>query len=281
MKIAYGTYAMPTVPLEEALPALAEIGYDGVEICISPTHVGSSPPEMDAARRAALRTSLLENRLSVPALFFTGSLWTRNPAQKAATKEQLRTGAQLARDLAMPDPPVLAMGIGGQREEWEDIKEELVALLREYGQVAGREGFLLAAEAHFGAAVYNVERAVWLFETLAHPHVKLHFDIVHMFLSGSTEAEAVKALVPYTAHTHLTDAIRNPDGTFQLVLLGQGELDATAYMRAMKEAGWKGFITLEVSRMVWGQTGYDPFAAAKFSYASITKAFGAAGVERG
>ena len=34
VKIAYGTYAMPTVALEDAIPALADIGYDGVEICI-------------------------------------------------------------------------------------------------------------------------------------------------------------------------------------------------------------------------------------------------------
>jgi len=43
MKIAYGTYAMPTLSLEKAFSALAEIGYDGVEICIGPKHPGSMP----------------------------------------------------------------------------------------------------------------------------------------------------------------------------------------------------------------------------------------------
>ena len=47
MKIVYGTYAMPTVPLEEAIPTLAAIGYDGIEIAIGPKHVGSMPDQLD------------------------------------------------------------------------------------------------------------------------------------------------------------------------------------------------------------------------------------------
>jgi sugar phosphate isomerase/epimerase len=280
MKIAYGTYAMPTVPLEEAFPALSEIGYDGVEICISPKHVGALPEEMDAARRARLRDLLVASKLGVPALFITGAIWTRDEAVRQANLKRLRDCAQLARDLGVREPPVLAMGIGGARKDWDDIKDDLVGLLQEYAKLADEEDFVLAGEAHCGAAVYNSERARWLFDTVNHPRVKMHFDIVHMFLAGESEAEAVQRLVPYTGHTHITDAIRDPDGSFQLVLLGQGELDATAYMRAMKEAGWTDFITLEVSMMVWGKEGYDPIAAAKESYAAITRAFQEAGVER-
>ena len=280
MKIAYGTYAMPTVPLEEALPALAEIGYDGVEICIDAKHVGSLPEEMDAARRARLKGLLTDNGLGVPALFLTGSVWTRDPETHQANLERVRACATLARDLGMREPPVLAMGIGGARKDWDDIGDELVKLLREYAIVAEEANFILAAEAHCGAAVYNSERAKWLFDSVGSPRVRMHFDIVHMFLAGEKEEEAVARLVPYTAHTHITDAIRNEDGSFQLVLLGQGELDATAYMRAMQAAGWTDFITLEVSMMVWGKDGYDPLAAAKESYAAITKAFNEAGVPR-
>jgi inosose dehydratase len=280
MKIAYGTYAMPTVPLEEAFPALADIGYDGIEICLSPKHVGSLPEEMNAARRACLKELLVAHNLGVPALFITGSLWTRDAEQHQANVERVRACAALARDLGMREPPVLAMGIGGGRKDWDDIRDELVTLLQEYAKVAEGEDFVLAGEAHCGAAVYNSERAMRLFDMVGSPRVKMHFDIVHMFLAGENEEEAVQRLVPYTAHTHITDAIRNADGSFQLVLLGQGELDSTAYMRAMKAAGWTDFITLEVSMMVWGKEGYDPLAAARESYAAITKAFTEAGVRR-
>jgi len=111
--------------------------------------------------------------------------------------------------------------------------------------------------------------------------VRLHFDIVHLFLAGEKIEDSVRALAPYTAHTHITDARRHADGSRELVLLGQGELDSVAYLRAMDAAGWTGFITLEVSMMVWGAEGYDPVAAAQYSYDTLSNAFAEAGVVRG
>ena len=40
MKIAHGTYALPEMPLEATIPMLADLGYDGVEICITRQHAG-------------------------------------------------------------------------------------------------------------------------------------------------------------------------------------------------------------------------------------------------
>jgi len=40
VKIAYGTYALPETPLAAAIPMLADLGYDGVEICIIRQHAG-------------------------------------------------------------------------------------------------------------------------------------------------------------------------------------------------------------------------------------------------
>lgn len=86
--------------------------------------------------------------------------------------------------------------------------------------------------------------------------------------------------MPYTAHTHITDAIRHEDGSFELVLLGNGQLDAAEYMRAMAAAGWPSYITLEVSTMVWSKDDYDWREAAHFCYGSLCTAFAAAGVAR-
>lgn len=52
------------------------------------------------------------------------------------------------------------------------------------------------------------------------------------------------------------------------------------YVKAMHDAGWDDFITLEVSAMVWGKEGYDPYAAASFSYDTLNNAFKTAGVPR-
>jgi sugar phosphate isomerase/epimerase len=90
------------------------------------------------------------------------------------------------------------MGIGGRRDRWGSIRAPLVEILRDCAALAEEEDVVLAAEAHCGAAVYDSDRAIWLFETVNSPRVRMHFDIVHMFLAGEREEEAVKALVPYT-----------------------------------------------------------------------------------
>lgn len=281
MKTAYGTYAMPTLPLEEAFAELARIGYDGVEICISERHAGATPEQMDSGRRKELAAALAEKGLGVPALFVTGHLFHADPAGVAETLERLRICAQLARDLGVPGDPVLAMGFGARTADWDNIRAKMADQLAQYGALAEAEGFMLAGEAHCNAAVDRSERVVWLMEEVAHPRVRYHFDIVHLFLAGEDEREAVFAVLPYTAHTHITDARRLPEGKFELVLLGDGELDSVKYMTAMKDAGWDSFITLEVSTMVWGKEGYDPVAAAEKSYRNLTRAFEQAGVERG
>lgn len=278
MKIAYGTYAMPMVPLEEAFPAVAEIGYEGIEIAIGPKH-NSMPEQWDSAKRQQLKKMLSELNLGVPSLFMLRGVLT---GDTEVHKENLRLTQQvveLARDLDLGPNPVISMGIGGQSALWETQREQIVRLLDDYAKLASDEEFILAVEAHANAAVDRTERAIWLLDTVDNPLIRLHFDIVHFYLSGEAIEETVFKLVPYTAHTHVTDARIHEKG-FELLLLGQGDLDCTAYVKAMQEAGWTDFITVEVSTMVWSKEDYDPFAAASFSYATLDKAFKEAGIPR-
>ena len=68
MKIAYGTYALPETPLEAAIPMLTDLGYDGVEICISRQHVGSMPDELDPARRQKIKRAVAVVRAGTTSL---------------------------------------------------------------------------------------------------------------------------------------------------------------------------------------------------------------------
>jgi sugar phosphate isomerase/epimerase len=76
------------------------------------------------------------------------------------------------------------MGIGGRSDEWEQVKGAIVDCLGEMGEAADREGFVIAGEAHCGAAVDRSDRALWAIEAVGNERVRLHFDIVHMYLSG-------------------------------------------------------------------------------------------------
>ena len=278
MKIAYGTYATPMMPLEEALRMIADIGYDGVELCVSPRH-NIMPEDLDSAQRRQLKRMLQELNLGVPSLFMLGSVLTEDEEAHKKRLDLTRQVMELARDLDIGEPPVISTGIGGRTAMWETHRELLVQLLEDYAKLASDEGFILAVEPHVNAMVDRSERAIWLMETLSNPLIRLHFDIVHLYLAREPISEAVHKLVPYTAHTHVTDA-RILEDRFELVPLGQGELDCVEYVKAMYEAGWTDFITVEVSTMVWSKEDYNPFAVATSSYNTLDNAFKEAGVLR-
>ena len=278
MKIAYGTYAMPTVPLEEALVTVAEIGYDGLELAIGPRH-NSMPEQIDASKRQQLKKMFSELNLGVPALFMLGSVLTEDEETHKKNLQLTTQVMDLARDLDIGNRPVISMGIGGRSASWEAQREPLLRLLDNYAKVAADEGFIFAIEPHSGAMVDRTERAIWIMETLDNPSVRLHFDIVHFFMGGEEIEETVFKLVPYTAHTHVTDAKKTDEG-FELVLMGQGDLNALTYVKAMHQAGWTDFITLEVSVRVWGREDYDVNQAAKQSYAVLDEAFKKAMIPR-
>lgn len=281
MKIAYGTYAMPVTPLEEALPILAEIGYEGVELCVGPQHIGSTPAELTPERRKHLRGLLEQHKLGVPALMLT----RRHVLEADVAKHQeniafVLESVELAHDLGV-ERPVISLGIGGKSAQWEEVRNLIVDRMGDYARAAGENNFILAGEAHANAAVDRSDRALWVMQQVNHPNVGLHFDIVHFYLAGEDEAEAVRRMRPITVHTHIMDARRHSDGSFDLLLLGQGHLDSAAYVRAMYEEGWNDFITLEVSMRLWSRDDYDPLEAARYSYQSLESAFRKANVPRG
>lgn len=279
MKIAYGTYATPMLSLEESLKMIAKTGYDGVEICIGPKH-NCMPETMDSPQRMKIRNMLKELKLGVPALFMLGQVLNEDKKVHEGRLEFTRQVMQLARDFDLGDKPVLSVGIGGRSAMWETHRYILVELLKDYAKLASSEGFILAIEAHANAMIDRTERALWVMKAVDDPGIRMHFDIVHFFLAGDPITDTVKKLVPYTAHTHVTDARILPDKKFELLLIGQGELDCVEYIRAMHQAGWTSFITIEVSTMVWSKPEYNPYEAAAFSYNTVDKAFKAVGVPR-
>ena len=278
MKLAYGTYAMPDTPLDQALADIAGVGYEGVEICIGPRH--TMPEALSKAERTALKQRLADLELTVPALMILGSILADDQAH-AANLEQVRQVVALGRDCGMREPIVIAKGFGGKSADWEAVREPLAERLADYGKLADELDLVIAGEAHCGAAIDRSERAAAILDQVADPRVRLHFDIVHFYLANEVIAESVARMLPYTAHTHVTDCRRHPDGKFDLLLPGEGELDNTAYVRAMHAAGWDDFVTLEVSGRVWSKPDYDPLQAARHCYEVLDGACREAGVPRG
>lgn len=258
MKTAYSNYGLPNMALEDASALVAEAGFEGIELYVGPQHLDTLPERIGAERRRRLRDLLGRLGLGIPALVTYGSVLSQEPGAQAYNLRRLTPLAQLARDVGAADPPVLSMGLGGKAELWDAERDELVRQLLVYADAARNGGWILAPEIHAWSAAGCLQRAQWLLEHINSRWVRLHFDIGQFLLAGESLSEAVRTLVPYTAHTHVCDLRLNFERRYDPVPLGQGDLDLGTYVRAMHAAGWTGYLTVEVSARLWSRSDYDP-----------------------
>ncbi len=277
MKIAYGNYAMPGMSPLEAARVMADIGYEGVEWILHPIHE-TMPSQWSTPMRRDVRAFLADRNMGIPSIFLARPILTDDSATHAETLELLSETRTLADDLGMGRTPVLTTDLGGRSADWPQGRGALLDRLLEYSDIAARDDFTLAIEPHYGGLLDRAERTLWLMDALGgNPRVRLLFDISHFQLAGDPVLETVAAMVPHAAHVHIKEG-RQLDEGYEFLVTGACELDLPAYLRAMQAAGWAGYLTLEVARMIWSRDGYDAHAVAVHSLAAVTSAMRDAGL---
>jgi sugar phosphate isomerase/epimerase len=280
VKLGYSTWGMPTVPIDIAIAHIADLGFDGMELSVLKGW-STELSTLDGAERRRIRTLAEQRGLELDTVFGHNRLLSRDAEEAARDSERCRQAVDLCADLAI-DGQVPSMIIlpGGKPQEWEasrDLLVERLGALVAYGE--GR-GIPIALEPHVSALVDRPERVRWLFDRLASPYLTLNFDISHFEVQGVPMAESIAALAPLARHTHVKDERgRAPDHEF--LIPGEGEFDYVTYLRLMREAGYDGYITVEVSVMVQRRPNFDPLAAAAQSYRTLARAFETAGMARG
>jgi len=286
MRIGYSTWGMRDLPIEEALPAIARIGYQGVELSVAPGWT-TELYSLDAAKRAYIRRFLAEHGLVLTSVIRNVSMVEEDEQAKggeytaAANMQSLRDAIDLTAELATPgEPAVMTTHLGGRPEDWEALRGLAVERLLELAGYAAARKVIIAVEIHSGSMLNLPERVIWLFDQVRHPAVRLNFDISHMEVMGIGIDQSVPVLAPYSIHTHVKDQ-RGRYPNLEFLTPGEGPFDFVHYLKAMQDAGYTGFVTVEVSIMVQNRPHYDPFFHAQLAYWTLRKAFYVAGIEPG
>jgi sugar phosphate isomerase/epimerase len=279
MEIGYSTWGMPTVPADVSIPFLARLGFHGVELTVIPGYT-TALDQLDAAERRRIARLLKDHRLELPAIAGHTGMLERDPETAAAHWARLTGAVDLAVDWALDGvPPALDTTVGGTPEQWDELKPLLVERLGTLVRYGEQRGVVIAAEPHVGSMLDTPGRVLELLNEIRSPYLKLNFDISHFNVMGIPIAESVAALASHTVHTHVKDE-RGTVPNFEFLIPGEGEFDYVAYLQAMREHKYDGFITAEVSIMVQRRPGYDPLAAAEQSYRTLAHAFDQAGIAR-
>ncbi len=279
MKLGYSTWGMPRVPIEEAIPRLAEMGYDGIELTVLPAYT-TALETLDAVRVGQIRRLLTERDLELPAIAAHSNLLSTDAAEHEANWRRLTGGIDVAVQLAIGDrPPALNTTPGGTPEEWEQIRGLLVDRVGDLAAYGAERDVTVAMEPHVGASIDHPERMLWLVEQVGSPYLGVNMDYSHFQARGWTVEDTVPQLVPHTVHSHVK-GVRGVVPDFEFLVPGEDELDYAQYLRVMADAGYDGFQSVEVSYMVQRRADYEPFGLAELAYETLAAAFEAAGIAR-
>ena len=282
--LGFSLYGMKSLATADALKSCAEIGYDCVELPVMVDWPADSA-KVDGNARTEVRRRLATTGLRLTALMENLPI-LGDDAKRAANLERLKLAARLARDLSPMNengqqwmPPLVETILGGKPGEFDAVKDQIVALLKEWAAVMEEHKIELVIKAHVSNATQRPEQLLWLLDQVASPWLAAAYDYSHFQLQDLKMGETMHALLPRTRFIHVKDT-EHALGKRGFLLPGEGSIDYGEYFQLLAKSDYRGDVVVEVSGQVFSKPGYDPVAAARKCYNHLAPAMKAAGLTR-
>ena len=246
--------------VSEGIKKAGELGLSGVQIYA--TGGEFSPETLTAEKKGEYKKLLLENGLTVSALCadmggFGFEIEADNPVRVEKTKRIVDLAAEFGAS-------VITTHIGVIPEDKSDPRYSvMLRALSECGLYAKKKGVTLAIET-------GPEKAKTLLAFIEDTEggVGVNLDPANFtMVTGQDAVEAVYILGKHIVHTHAKDGVmldknQNPTDVyhafavggvdalnacsgFKEIPLGEGGVDWLNYIRALREVGFDGFLTIE------------------------------------
>ncbi len=253
MKFAFCNEMFRDVPLRQVFRTAAEIGYDGVEI--APFTVARSVNEVGPDARKAIRDDAAEFGLEITGLHWLllspEGLYLNHPDDgiRYCTRLYLCDLIRFCGDIG---GRVMVFGSPKQRNvlpdqtreaTWERTRtafQECLPAAEEHGVTICLEP-LDSAQTNF---INTPAEAVRMVREIDHPNFRLIIDVRATLCQGLDVAETVHAHKDDMAYVHFNNA--EGDGP------GYGDTDFKSILRALRDAGYEGYGSVEVFDYSYG-----------------------------
>ncbi len=256
MRLSVFTAATPDWSPEEAAVRIAEQGWDGVEWRITDQEAADRPGFW-AGNRATWPLTGLEGSLERiervtrgAGLDYSGLGGYARCDEHEDVDRVLRATARLGAGRARVAMPRL--GGADYRELFARARADLERAVR----LASELGVMVLVELHHRTITASASAALRLVDGLDPRHVGVIHDLGNLVIEGQEDPLAgFQLLGPYLAHVHVKNVAWRPTGGrgFEGAVLWEpawaplrtGQADVAAYVRALVEHGYDGWITLE------------------------------------
>lgn len=262
--------------VKEGIEKAAKLGAAGIQVYAVAGEM--DPDNLTAADRRRLLQFIKDRGLVVAAV--CGDLGGHGFAvaeDNPVKIEKSKKIVDLARDL---EATVVTTHIGVVPEENNDVRKVMREACNELGSYAESMGATFAIE----TGPETCQRLKEFLDELDTTAVRVNYDPANLVMvTGDDPVEGVRILGDYIVHTHAKDGIMKQQTDPKVIYdyfaeggiedlrlsdyfletpLGQGNVDFPAYLAALKEVGYDGFLTIE--REVGEEPEKDIAEAVKF-----------------
>ncbi|WP_436346072.1 sugar phosphate isomerase/epimerase family protein [Natronorubrum sp. FCH18a] len=252
MQFGFSTNAFREYGLEESIDAIAEAGYDGVELLFDEPHL--YPPTATDDDVDSVRKSLADNDIAISngnAFMLTAIEGFHHPSYVEPDEEYRReridytlAALETAADLEIPYISIEPGGPIPDEKSREWAMDTFVESLAEVADRAETVGVDLLVEPEPDLLIETSEEFLALLERVDSDRVKCNFDAGHFYCVGEDPAELVDPLWEHTSHYHLEDI--PADRTHEHTQLGDGAMDIDAFLGELDDRNYDGFVTVEL-----------------------------------
>lgn len=238
--LAWSTLGSPGWSFEQTVAQAAANGYQALEVRMLDGQI--IPSNLSAERRRQMKAVLQQHNIGIIGLGLSTRFSSPDPAERQANVDELRRYLELANELEAP----MVRTFGGNVIDGQTIDQTIDWVAQ--GLLAGvataeAQGVTIVLETHDafcrGAEVARVLAQV------DSPHVAAVWDIHHPYRMGESIDETWRLIGSRVKHVHIKDGIQRADGSWQLVLLGKGELPCQATIKLLYDKGYRGYLSAE------------------------------------
>jgi len=224
------------VPFKEAVVMAHEMGAQGLQPYV--TRGEMAPENLTKDDRASLLKYVKSYDLQFSAVCADFGMHFANPVED----EIKRTMSMM--DLALDfDTHIITTHIGKVPDD-ENSEEyfNIVKTIETLGKYGDKVGCCFATETGPEMAL----KLKGVLDKADTKSAKVNLDPANFVMcAGQDPVEAVHILKDYIVHTHAKDGIKTGATTYEEKPLGHGNVPFPAYLKALKEIGYDGFLTIE------------------------------------
>lgn len=201
---------------------------------------GSNVLDLDGAQLRQARALLDERGFGVSAI---ASPIGKSPIDEPRGFEQERMQRAIAAADALGTSLIRVFSFFVPAERVTDYRDEVVERMTLLTEQAAGAGMTLVHENERAIFGDLPERCHDILRSVDSPALRMAFDPANFVIEGVHPMDqAWPSLAPYTTHVHIKDAVMAEK---RVVPAGEGDGQVPELLRALRERGYRGFLTLE------------------------------------